>query len=73
VSEAGVKQPSNFQATAFVPETRCAEQRVEGWCSGLEEAARICDEYRREDNTMLESAAEYIAKRIRALLPSGKT
>ena len=42
----------------------------------LEEAARVADDYRRQDNTMLTSAAEHIATRIRALAatdqPKGK-
>jgi hypothetical protein len=44
-----------------------AETHAAGKREGIEAAAQVADAYRREDNTILVSAAEYIATRIRAL------
>jgi hypothetical protein len=44
------------------------EVHAAGKREGIEAAAQVADAYRREDNTILVSAAEYIATRIRALL-----
>ena len=37
--------------------------------AALREAAAMCEAYRRQDNTMLESAAGYMRDRILGLLP----
>jgi hypothetical protein len=47
----------------------CLDQaHAAGKREGIEATAKVADAYRREDNTILVSAAEYIATRIRALL-----